>query len=181
MKLMNIVAVAALALSASTAFAQTGNGSDVTGASVSATVGGVFNPGLDMVKNGTVATVGGTVTVAASTPVSIGNPGAGLSPAAQTAHATVNSVIGGSSAAVATYSATLTTAGLPGPVVTAIVSALQSLNQGGTITAGNVANAVSSWNTTISNMTPAQRIALATSVEGRAAIRTMIAARNNVR
>ena len=158
---------AALVLFASTAIAQTGNGSDITGGTVSATVGGVFNPGSGSTPGGPAA-----VTAPASTPVTPAGPPP--SPA-------VAAVMAGTPAAVATFSAALTTAGLPSAAAAGIANALTSLQAGGAMTFGNVATAVNAWNAVLATLTPTQLQSLVRSPQGRAAFGQIRAAARGAR
>ena len=155
---------AALVLFASTAIAQTGNGSDITGGTVSATVGGVFNPGSGSTPGGPAA-----VTAPASTPVTPAGPPP--SPA-------VAAVMAGTPAAVATFSAALTTAGLPSAAAAGIANALTSLQAGGAMT---FATAVNAWNAVLATLTPTQLQSLVRSPQGRAAFGQIRAAARGAR
>jgi len=158
-KLLNIVAAAAVMISAGAAMAQTGNGSDVTGGTVSATVGGIFTP------SGT-STGGPTVTAPAATPVTMAPP----APAAA-------GVMSGAPAAVAAFTGGLTSAGIPAAAAQGIATALSTLQSGGSVTFGNVASALSSWNTAVASLSAPQLQALIRSPEGRAAFQTLQRAR----
>jgi hypothetical protein len=158
-KLLNIVAAAAVMISAGAALAQTGNGSDVTGGTVSSTIGGLYTPSGHA--------TGGTFTAPSATPVTI--PGGGA-PA-------VAGVMAGTPAAVAAFTGGLTSAGIPAAAAQGIANALTSLEAGGSVTFGNVATAVNSWNTAIASLSRPQLQALMRSPQGRAAYQTLRAAR----
>jgi hypothetical protein len=161
MKITKLVAVAALGLFASTAFAQ-GNGSDVTGGTVSATVGGVFVP----TSTTTVSSAGGTITVTAppTTPVTI--------PQSVEAASVPAALTSGAPAAVAQFTQSLTTSGMSGGAAQGIANALQSL--GANPTVASVQAALTSWNNTLQSMSAADVTALVGSPQGMAAVAKMV-------
>jgi hypothetical protein len=159
-KLLNIVAAAAVMISAGAAMAQTGTASDVTGGTVSSTVGGIFTP--------SGVAVHGSFTAPASTPVTISGAAGGASTAG---------VMSGAPAAVAAFTGGLTAAGIPLGAAQNIATALSTLQAGGSVTFGNVAAALNSWNAAVSSLSAPQLQALTRSPEGRAAYQTLRAAR----
>ncbi len=150
---------AGVMLSAPFAMAQTGNGSDAT-STATATISGIFVPG------GVIA--GGSFTAPASTPV----PSVG---AASSVGVTLSTPQG-----AATFTAALSTT-IPAAAAAAITSTLTSLTAGGSMTFGNVAAAVNSWNATMSTLSPAQVRAFVSSPEGRAAVQAMRSAVSSAR
>ena len=162
---------AGVMLTASAVQAQTGNGSDAT-ATATASVSGLFSPR----PGGTVSTVGATITLAASTPVT-STP----VPSGSSAQSNVAALVGGSQAAVAGFTAALTNAGVTGVAAQALANALGALQNNGVQTVGSVSVAVAAWNAAIQTMTQPQLAALARSGQGSAAIAQMRAARNGVR
>jgi len=160
MKIMKLVAVAAIGLSASTAFAQ-GNGSDVTGGTVSATVSGIFVPSA---AGTTTTTTGPAITAPAATPVAV--------PAASAP--AVSGVTAGAPAAVASFTQTLSTSGVSPAQAQGIANALQQIGSAPTV--GNIQAAVATWNATIATMTPAQITALVSTPQGFAAVQAIVAA-----
>lgn len=161
-KLLNIVAAAAVMISATAAMAQTGNGSDVTGGTVTSTIGGLYSPSGHESR-------GGTFTAPSSTPVTI--RGGGGSAAA-------SGVMNGTPGAAAAFTGGLTNAGIPLAAAQGITNALSTLEAGGSVTFGNVANAVNSWNAAVASLTVPQLRVLMRSPEGRAAFRTLGRARS---
>lgn len=156
MKIQNLVAVAALGLTASTAWAQSHPSAPGI---ASSTVGGVFVP-----KPSTTVsrTSGVTVTAPPSTPVSVQTVGP------------VTAVATGAPAAVASFTQSLGAAGLPAAAAQGIATALQQLSASPTV--GTVATALASWNATLATLSPTQVRAMINTPEGRAATRTMLRA-----
>lgn len=161
-KFLNVIAAAAVMISASAAMAQTGNGSDVTGGTVSSTIGGLYTP------SGHVAG-GRAFTAPSSTPVTIGTRGTS---------AASRAVLAGTPGASAAFTAGLTNAGIPAASAQSITNALTALTSGGSVTFGNVASALNTWNTAVSSLSHAQMQALMRSPEGRAAYVTLMRARS---
>lgn len=164
MKIQNLVAVAAIALTASTAFAQTHPSAPGI---ASSTVSGLFVP---TPSGSSVQNVGGALALPPSTPV---RPAVGVQPSQPAAQASVNAVAAGSPAAVASFTQTLSTAGIPAAAAQGIATALQTL--GSSPTVGSLNAAMSSWNAAIQSLTPTQVVALMQTPAGFAAARTMIA------
>ncbi|MBM3908851.1 MAG: hypothetical protein FJ363_12360 [Gemmatimonadetes bacterium] len=159
MKIQNLVAVAAIGLSASTAWAQ----SHPTAGSpiATATVGSVFVPKPGTSVAGVARGGGVTVSAPASTPVSV--------PATAAA-----AVAAGAPAAVASFTQSLGAAGVPAAAAQGIATALQQLSASPTV--GTVATAIASWNATLATLTPTQVQAMVNTPAGRAAVRTMVRA-----
>lgn len=160
MKIQNLVAVAAIGLTASTAFAQSHPSAPGI---ASSTVSSIFVPraaGPSGVSSG-----GAIVSAPASTPVSV-------PPSAATAAAAP--VTTGAPAAVAAFTQSLGAAGVPAVAAQGIATALQQLSASPTV--GSIAAAVTSWNATIATLSPTQVHALLRSPAGRAAMHTMIRA-----
>ena len=162
MKIINLVAVAALGLSATAAMAQTGNGSDVSGGTISSTVSGVFVP----TTTGTTIAVGTTISAPPATPINV-------PPVPGPAAPGIIAVTAGTPAAVATFTHTLTTSGLPPAAAQGFATALQQLGGGGTPTVGSLTAAVATWNATIATLSPVQVQALLSTPQGIAACRAI--------
>jgi hypothetical protein len=162
MKIMKLVAVAALGLSASTAFAQ-GNGSDVTGGTVSSTISGVFVPTAGGGTNTAAGNV--TITAPASTQVTVPPTSATTS---------MGGVTSGAPAAVASFTQTLTVSGVSAVQAQGIANALQSIGSAPTV--GSIQTAVASWNAVLATMSPTQVQALVSTPQGFAAVRAILSA-----
>jgi len=158
-KLLNIVAAAAVMISAGAAIAQTGNGSDVTGGTVISTIGGLYTPSGH--------STGGSFTAPASTPVTIRGGGSGAAAG----------VMAGTPGSATAFTGSLTAAGIPAAAAQGITNALSTLESGGSVTFGNVASALSSWNSAVSSLSRPQLQALMRSPQGRAAFQTLVRAR----
>jgi len=166
MKIFTLVAVAAIGLSASVAMAQ--NGSDVTGGSVSSTVGGgLFSKPY----------VPPVAVVPPATPVAVTPPAppASAPPAVQAAASNVAAVTTGTPAAVASFTQNLQTTGVSATQAQGVANALQAI--GSSPTVASINTAIATWNATISTMSPTQVRAFITSPSGRAALSMMRAAR----
>jgi hypothetical protein len=172
MKMMKLVAVAVLGLTAGSAWAQT---HPTAGAPLAtSTVNGIFVPAPRLALGPNV-----TVSAPASTPVSVptGTAAIGLManlPAYQAAANNVAAVGTGAPAAIASFTQTLSAAGVPAAAAQGIATALQQIGTNPSV--GSVATALASWNATVATMTPAQVTALIGSRAGYVALRTMMAA-----
>jgi hypothetical protein len=157
MKITNLVAVAALGLTASTAWAQ--NHPTAGAPQTTATVNGIFVPAPVPPR---VTGFGVTVTAPPTTPVTV-------PPAPATA-----SVTAGAPAAVASFTQSLTAGGVPAAAAQGVANSLQTL--GSSPTLASVASAITAFNSAISSMTPAQVSALISTPQGSAAVLTLLRA-----
>jgi len=171
---IRLVAVAAITLTAATAIAQTGNGSDVTGPTGSTLGGGAFVP-LPTAGGTNTGGSGGTGTPAplpASVVTAVNNAATSVGNALSSGSINsplTNAPIGGAAASsvaslassgsptsVATVGAALTSAGLPAAQANAAVQAMAGLLSGGTVTPMAIISASVAFNALVSAMTPAQ-------------------------
>jgi hypothetical protein len=167
---IKLAAIAAITLSAATAFAQTGNGSDVSGPAGLALGGGAFVP-LPAAGGGTT-TGGGASPLSPATINAISTAASAVLAALSTGNVTspiTNSPIGvaaaasvyalvtsGSPTSVAAVGAALTNAGLPAAQANAAVQAMAGLLAGGPVNPVSIISASVAFNALVAAMTPAQ-------------------------
>ncbi|MBI4886146.1 MAG: hypothetical protein HY824_03555 [Acidobacteria bacterium] len=156
MKMMKLLAMAALGLTASTAIAQSHPSAP---GMASSTVSGVFIP-LSY-TSGVATNVTGTITAPSATPVT---------PTARP-EAAASAVMAGNPASIASFTQALTASGIPGSAAQGIASALQQLGSAPTV--GSVLTAAASWNAAIASLTPAQVTALTSTPQGLSSLRAM--------
>ncbi|HEY3287978.1 MAG TPA: hypothetical protein VGJ96_12750 [Gemmatimonadaceae bacterium] len=170
---LKISTAAAMMLSASVALAQ--NGSDVTGGTVGATVGGIFVP-APVTAPGGFGAGAVVVNLPPSTPVAVPPvlPAPSPVPAIQSAALTVSAVTTGAPVAVAAFTQTLQMSGVPLGAAQGLATALSQLSASPTV--GSIITALDSWNVAMMSLTSAQVQALVSTPEGGFAVSKMISA-----